>query len=284
MSNIVDKMIMVKLNCSYDTGYRQCDQTKSIVQEKTECDGSMIKTGVTLFNKWKISPFTRALSELRTYYQEHTLPWDTKSWRVIPASAFQDFKNELEIRISECKDKYKEVFVDGYDELKDSYDEAKGELEQNFPSVEDLEDRLVIEYDMGAAASTNDIRIQGIDQEARRELRESMEKQYDGKIKEGLHNIADRLTVAVREIGSRTSDEDQKGKKYKRSLENLEALAITVDQLNITGDQRIKEACATIRDDICQWSPEAIKTTPMVRDGINEASGSVVEKLSTISV
>ena len=36
MSNIVDKMIMVKLNCSYYTGYRQCDQTKSIVQEKPE--------------------------------------------------------------------------------------------------------------------------------------------------------------------------------------------------------------------------------------------------------
>lgn len=283
-NNIVDKMLMVKLNCSYDTGYRQSDQACGIVTNEVNCESSMLKTGVSIFNRYKISDFTRALSSLRTYYQEHTLPWDTKSWRVIPASKFQDFKDEIETLIATCQDKYEEVFIDGYDDLKESFDEKKGDLDVEFPSKDDLEDALNIEYDMGAAASTNDIRIQGIDQEARRQLSESMDKQYKEKINKGLTDIADRLTESVKDLASRTNDEDQKGKKYKRSLENLSELAETVESLNLTGDARIKAACKTIKEDICQWSPEAIKTTPMVRDSVNEATGSVVDQLSTISI
>lgn len=283
-SNIVDKMLMVKLNCSYDTGYRQSDQACGIVTNEVNCESSMLKTGVSIFNRYRISDFTRSLSNLRTYYQEHTLPWDTKSWRVIPASKFQDFKDEIETLIAECQDKYKEVFVDGYDELKESFDDKKGDLDVEFPTKDELEDSLNIEYDMGAAASSNDIRIQGIDQEARKQLSESMDKQYKEKINKGLGNIADRLTVAAQELGSRTSDENQKGKKYKRSLENLSELADTVESLNLTGDARIKQACQTIKEEICQWSPEAIKTTPMVRDSVNEATGSVIDRLSTINI
>ena len=275
---------MVKLNCSYDTGYRQCDQARNIITEKTECESSMLKAGVTMFNRYKISDFTRAVSNLRTYYQEHTLPWDTKSWRVIPSSKFQDFKQELENLIVICQEQYQICFIDQYDDLKKSYDDSKGDLEIEFPTEEELEDRLNIEYDMGAAASTNDIRIQGIDQQARKELKESMEKQYESKIQNGLEDIAGRLSNAVQEIGSRTAEEDQHGKKYKKSLQNLSALAETVESLNVTGDQRIKEACQTIKDDICQWSAEAIKTTPMVRDSVTETAGNVSEKLSTIRI
>tara|TARA_Y100000004_G_scaffold197230_1_gene270557 strand:- start:2766 stop:3635 length:870 start_codon:yes stop_codon:yes gene_type:complete len=284
VSKIVDKMVMVKLNCSYDTGYRHSSEAQELVADQKKCSASMLKTGVSMYDKWMISDFTRALSNLRTYYTDHTLPWDSKSWRVIPSSKYKDFKDELETRITECQDAYQKVFVDEYDALKDSYEDNKGDITLEFPSVEDFKDRLVIEYDMGAAASTSDIRIQGIDQEARRELKASMEKQYESKIKDGVTDIVSRLSTAVKDLSSRTEQDDQNGKKYKRSLENLTELADTVENLNLTGDKRIKEACETIRKEICQWSPQAIKTTPMVRDGINEASGSVIEKLSTISI
>nr|BAR33773.1 hypothetical protein [uncultured Mediterranean phage uvMED] len=281
---IVDKMVMVKLNCSYDTGYRHSEQATNIVALDTNCNTNMLKAGVTLYDRGLINSFTAALSRLRTYYQDTTLPWDTKSWRVIPSSKFKEFKDELETLIAECKDRYENVFIDNYDRLKDSFEDRKGDLDLEFPSKEDFSDALVIEYDMGAAASTSDIRIQGIDQQARKELSDSMKKQYESKIKDGVKDIASRLSDAVKDLSSRTSQEDQKGKKYKRSLENLSSLASTVDSLNLTGDERIKEACQTIKDDICQWSPEAIKTTPMVREGVTEASDSVMEKLSTISI
>ena len=284
VSKVVDKMIMVKLNCSYDTGYRYSPDVQELVTEEKKCNSSMLKTGVSMYDKYRISEFTRALSTLRTFYTDNTLPWDTKSWRVIPSSKYKDFKDTLETYITECQDAYQKVFIDEYDDLKSSFEDNKGDLDMEFPTKESFEDALQIEYDMGAAASTSDIRIQGIDQEARRELKESMEKQYETKIKTGVSDIVDRLSKAVTDLSSRTSQEDQNGKKYKRSLENLNELTDIVENLNITGDKRIKEACQTIREDICQWSPEAIKTTPMVRDGINEVSGSVVEKLSTISV
>jgi len=281
---ITNKMVMIKLKCSYDTGRRQCMAGKKIVAEETSADLGMLKMSVASFDSRLTHSFTRSLSKLRSIYNDHTLPWDERGWRVVSASKLKDLKDKIEDSILETKDEFKKCFIDRYDEHKEYFEEKKGSLAANFPTLDEIKKGFKMDYDIGAIASSSDIRIEGIDQEARKELKESMEKQYDTKIKNGLSDIATRLSEATRDIAERASSDDQKGKKYKRSLENLRSLTDTVENLNITGNEQIKLACDEIRENICQYSSESIKTTEVIRDKVTTATGNVDDMLSAIDI
>ena len=250
---LVQQMLMVKLNISYDTGYRSCDEMREIVVDKSNADYNRMRAGFNLFDKYATSAFTTAISQARRHYLEETLPWDKKNWRVIPVSKWQTFKNELDSYISNVKEKFEEVFHDNYDELKSSFEEASGDLDINFPDEEGLDAQFNIGYDIGQIASCDDIRIQGIDQMERIKIREDMQKQYDEKINGGLTELAERVVRAAEDVAVRARDPEQKGKKYSKSLSNLNELADTVESLNITGNEAISEACKIIREDIGKY-------------------------------
>lgn len=283
-NKVTDKMIMVKLRCSYDTGSRTSQSESDKLTEDKNCASSMLSVRVKMFDRMMTGLFSSSLSALRGYYNGHTLPWDERGWRVISSKKFKQFKDTLEERIANLDEAFEKTFIDKYDVHKEYYENNKGDLDQDFPTKQEMRDGYKIEYDIGAVASTSDIRIQGIDQEARRELKESMEKQYESKIKNGLSDIATRLSEATKDIGDRTSSEDQHGKKYKRSLENLDSLTDIVEDLNLTGDQRIKEACKSIKENICQYSSEAIKTTEIIRKNVNRDANNIAEMLDQITL
>tara|TARA_Y100000004_G_scaffold35559_1_gene38112 strand:+ start:1004 stop:1864 length:861 start_codon:yes stop_codon:yes gene_type:complete len=282
---ITDKMIMIKLKCSYDTGSRHSIANVNKISEDLNCNSNMLSVRVKMFDPDMIGGFTKALSRLRGIYNLNTLPWDERGWRVVSSKAFSSLKNKLETAINDLNESFEKCFIDNYDEHKEYFDNRKGDLDDvEFPLKSEMRDRFKIDYDIGAIASSSDIRIQGIDQEARRELKESMEKQYEDKIKTGLNDIATRLSNATKDICERTADKDQNGKKYKRSLENLQELTTAVEDLNMTGDDRIKEACSLIRENICQYSSEAIKTTDIIRENVNKDAGSISEMLDQIAI
>ena len=288
MSNkgqLVKKMLMVKLNISYDTGYRNSSEMKELIEGTKNVSSSAIRTGITMFDKYQISEFTTAISRARSLYTSETLPWDSRNWRVIPVSAWSKFKDELDTAIENVKEAYEKVFDDGYDELKEEFDDnIKGSLDIEFPDKEDLADKFNIDYDIGQIASCDDIRIQGIDHIERDKIRNDMQKQYQEKMDTGLTELASRLVEASQDIAIRANDPNQKGKKYSKSLSNINKLADTVEALNITGNDAIADACSTIRTQIGTYSAEAIKTTESIRENVLEATTSIRDSLSKVSL
>jgi len=283
-NTIINDLIMVKLSIEYDTGYRASAEMSRIIHEKKETEIKAMRTGVVVIPKCLTSEFTSAVSTLRKYYLNESLPWDKGNWRVVPVTAWQGFKSDLERRIRDAKDGFYQCYVKGYDGLEQHFKSQIGKLDIEFPEKQAIVDRFNIEYKVGQVASPDDIRIQGIDTVERKRISDDMKKQYGEQVDAGLNELAKRLTEAAEDIGARVADPDQKSKKYTRSLENLQHLADTAEKLNVTGNDAIKAACKTIKEDISQWSPEAIKTTPIVRDHIASATGSVQDRLAGLKI
>lgn len=281
---IIDDLIMVKLHIEFDTGYRSSKEMQDLIAEEKKATKTALRTGIMVIPKKKTSPFTSAVSSLRQYYLDNSLPWEKGNWRVVPVTAWQEFKDDIEELIRQTKDRFKECYIDGYDDLKSEHEKEIGDLKVEFPKKQDLEDRFRVEYKMGATASPEDIRIKGIDEIQRKAISESMKDRYDKQIGEGLGELAKRLLSAAENISERVSDEDQKGKKYTRTMENLAELAETAEKLNVTGNEAIAKAAATIREDIAQWKPENIKDTKAVRDHIADSAGSVQDTLAGLSI
>ena len=274
MSNkgqLVKKMLMVKLNISYDTGYRNSSEMKELIEGSKNVCSSAIRTGITMFDKYQISEFTTAISRARSLYTGETLPWDSRNWRVIPVSAWSKFKDELDTAIENVKEAYEKVFDDGYNELKDEFDDnIKGSLDIEFPDKEDLAGKFFIDYDIGQIASCDDIRIQGIDHIERDKIRNDMQKQYQEKMDTGLTELASRLVEASQDIAVRANDPNQ-------------ILINSTADVN-TGNDAIADACSTIRTQIGTYSAEAIKTTESIRENVLEATTSIRDSLSKVSL
>jgi len=281
---LIEDLIMVRLHVEFDTGYRSSKEMQTLVADELKAAKTALRTGVMVIPKQMTSPFTSAVSNLRTYYLEKSLPWDKGNWRVVPAIQWNEFKDELEDLIVKVKTHFNDCYVAGYDKLKTESEKQVGDLNVPFPGKSDLQERFSVEYKMGQVASPEDIRVKGIDNVVRKQIETDMKDQYEDKLNDGLTNLAKRLVTAAEDIGTRAGDPDQKSKKYTRSMENLQELADTVDGLNITGNDAIKQACETIREDISKWSPEEIKTTPAVREHIVEATGSVQDKLAGLQL
>ena len=281
---LVQQMLMVKLNISYDTGYRSSDEMREIIHDNNATSKNRMRAGVRMFNKEEIRSFTEKISQARSYYLHSTLPWDKKNWRVIPVSKWQEFKNVLDQYVVEIKDEFDKIFMDNYDDLKASFQKDCNLDDVEFPEKGDIASKFNVHYDIGQIASCDDIRIQGIDHMEREKIRTDMRNQYDKKIGSGLNELAERLVKATEDVAVRAKDEDQKGKKYTKSLSNLSELADTVESLNITGNEAIIEACKIIRNDISTYSAEAIKTTESVRETVVDATSSIKDKLSGIKI
>tara|TARA_Y100000289_G_scaffold33336_1_gene32955 strand:- start:6321 stop:7181 length:861 start_codon:yes stop_codon:yes gene_type:complete len=283
-NKLIQSMLMIKLNLTSDNGYRTSNEMKAIVSDETGTDESIMRTGISLYSKDHKNAYTRMVSQARRYYLDNTLPWDRNNWRVVPVSKWQEVKSRLDEYISDIKDAFYDVFDKGYEDLKTTFENSCKLTSVKFPDKGDILARFQADYDIGQIASCDDIRIQGIDYAEREKIKSDMKDMYDKKINTGLTELADKLTVAVDAVSCRADDNDQKGKKYTKSLNQLSELADTVQSLNITGNDAISEACKIIKDDISIYSAEAIKTTEAVRDNVVNASANIKEKLAGIKL
>lgn len=280
---VITKLVLVNLHIAFETGRRTLGYISKKVAEDNDAKQDMLTMNISVIPKDLIQPFTTAVSRARQYYKDNSLPWEDGNWRVVPVSKLQQFKDDLEKLISETKDEFAKCFISNYDHLKDTFEKRKGKLAISFPEKDELEKGFEIEYNLGAIASVEDIRIVGIDTAMRNKIKDETEARYNDQINKGLQELAGNLLSALEEISDRVGDDDQKGKKYTRFLDNLKGMTATVDELNVTKNEQLTKSCELIRANISNWSPEAIKTSSEVRESIKSSADGIREQLSQIT-
>lgn len=280
--SVIQGLLMVNIHVSYNG----CSFTAKELSEKLAKDNDaskdMIRTSVKMVSPADIKLFTTAISRLRAYYKDNTLPWEDGNWRVVPVTKLQGFKDDIETLIAEVKDEFDKAFDKGYDDLRDLYDARKGKLSHDFPAKETILEDFNVSYAVGAPNSADDIRTVGIDKAMRSRIEKETEARYESQINTGLNDLTKNLQGAVKNIAERVESDDQKGKKYTRFIENLNQMTEVVESLNVTGNTTLTKCCEDIRENISCWSPEAIKSDPKVREKIRGSASGIDEQLSMV--
>jgi len=281
---IITKLVLINLHISFDTGRRTMKKLSETIARDNDADVKMLSTSVKLIPNDKISAFTGAASQAREFYKKNSLPWEDGNWRVVPVNRLQQFKDDLDTLISKASDEHARCFIANYDDLKEAAEKKKGKLIIQFPTKKELEDSFSIEYNVGAIASSDDIRIVGIDTAMRNQIKKDTEERYIKQIDKGLTEQVTNISNALEDLVERVGDDDQKGKKYTRAMANFNALLETTEQLNITGNESLSGACKMAREKIANWSPEAIKTSPEVRTAIKTSAEGVRNQLKGVTL
>ena len=281
---IVTKMAMVNLHISHDGGRRNMKDIANKVEKDNKTGQGIVQASIRMFPASMTTEFTRAVSRCRTYYLENSLPWEEGNWRVVPVTKLQQFKDDIEELISKTQDAFDKVFDTGYSKLEAYFKKAKGNLNVIFPTKDELKKKFEISYNIGAITSPDDIRIIGIDSAMRSQIEKQTEERYQAQIEEGLMELTKKLSSQLDNLEERLEEDDQNGKKYSRFMDNLKEQVQVCKDLNVTRNQKLDAACDVIEKTICNWSPEAIKSSAEVRNNIRQNAGSVQEQLAGITI
>jgi len=281
---IITKMVLINLHISFDAGRRTMNNLSKTIAKDNDADAAMLSTSIKMIPKDKVASFTAAVSQAREFYKKNSLPWEDGNWRVVPVNRLQQFRDDLDTLISKASDEHQRCYIASYDGLKDAADKKKGKLNVQFPSKKELEESFAIEYNVGAIASVEDIRIVGIDTAMRKQIQQDTEKRYNQQIEKGLIEQVTNISNTLEDLVERVGEDDQKGKKYTRAMANFKAMLETTEHLNITGNEALASACKMAREKITNWSPDAIKSNPEVRSAIKGAAEGVRGALKNVKM
>lgn len=195
----------------------------------------------------ELEQIQKYINACRGYVYDNTLPWSDNGQRLLPATKFIDFNNEMESRRS-VFDAQVKAFVSLYPSLITAQALQLGSMfkRTDFPSAHEITSKFNWSLGYLPVPTAGDFRID-VGNEAQRELKEKLEELANkrvadahatlwDKLHEHLKRMSDRLQVDV--IGG-----EEKPRKFHDTLVTggLELCEMLKD-LNLTGDQKLDNA------------------------------------------
>lgn len=279
---IIENLVLVHLRISFNRGRIRCKQVEDDAVEKHDSKQGAVSGFLNMFPKRFTSPVTTQLSRLRVDFYEECLPWD-KYWYVVPAAKW----NDLLTMVSDYREKAHEALsavVSQYDEFRKATEEKVGNLwdPTAFPSKAELATSLEIDLIPSSVADPDDIRLTGLTEIARKQIKEDMEQRYEEQFSMGAQTLIDRMQEMIASFIEKLSVEEQKGLKYSKTLERIKKTCNSVRSLNIFKNADIAAACDRIENDLGQWDQKVLKESSFVRDHVKAEGATILEQLKGI--
>lgn len=202
-----------------------------------------------LASKECLEPFVKAEGEARKYLYKHTIPWGENSQRLLNATTFMEFKQEMfnfqqkyEALVPALLNKWDDILAQAKKDLNGMFNQA------DYPTRTELEGKFVFKVNYEPVPENH--WAVGMSQEETDYLTNSMEREFESRqqdavrsiwerIKEQLLHMKDRLTAT-----RQAKDGEEKPAKFYDSLfGNMKELVEVLPSINIMNDQSIVDAC-----------------------------------------
>lgn len=274
--SIQDAAILVDLTLGKFTNKVEDKEAQQKLVEIYECDSKAISSKKTILSK-PLKPILAIFSQCYTYHIKTTLPWEDRSWRLLPYIKFFDYTEEIR--------SYKDQLTTSLIELEKTYqndilnDEPflKGlQKISDYPTFENLAKQFKIEMNVGPVASSEDFRIK-CGNDTLDDLKKSFEERQNGLLDKITKDLYTRLTEPL--VHLVTTLVDPSTKSYHKSLlTNIESAANLVASYNLTNDQNIIDIINKINKTVLTWDVKTLKVdAPSKEQIINQANDILLE-------
>ena len=238
--------MLVELSISNWTGVK-IDRRAS--QEVDEAKGT--KTAANTVHK-KLFAGTQLLDDIvkfsarvRATHNESTLPWTDNGVRLLPSSAFMEYKRAMSDLETEWQG-YVDDFLENYVNLKTeaAYNLGASYDASDYPDVEDIKSRFSFKLVFSPVPTSGDFRID-VEEQAKVELQKQYEADAQEKTSRAMQTAWDRLHKHLENMSDKLADKNTKGDKkvFRDSLlDNAVSLVDSLKHLNINNDPKLEEA------------------------------------------
>lgn len=221
-------------------------------------------------------------SQTRTFFNEHTLPWEDGGWRVIRADQLQTMRDAIG-KFSAMDREVVDQILSRYAEIKEYAAKELGTLfkDEDFPTPDRLRYSYAVEFRVKALIDPKDVRVQGLSEEEVDGIRKQMTEQYEASLNTAVGDIVTQLKSIVREIKERAGNKKQDGLRYGAIQKTAVRICEALKGLNLTDDPKLNELIDGVHRKVSAIDGDEIRSSGRIRGKVFREMEGLESALST---
>lgn len=284
MTNFAETAMLVALNVRCYGAKREDKRVSKDVAVRNGADDDAGKYAKNLVPKSSLEPVVKAISALRSFHYNNTLPWCDDGVRCLPAMNYEAYKTEIE----GLKDQYESAvaaFVREWPTLIQDAPKKLGTLYNAADYPADVRGRFGVHIRFMPVADASDFRVQMSDLE-RSQLQEEITATLHEAQTAATADLYRRLMECTKAMAERLAvyrKDDATGKTsnpFRDSLvENLRDVCALIPRLNFSGDARLESMRAEVERELCQWSAAELRENDAARASVARSADGIAARL-----
>lgn len=272
-SMIQQSAMLAALNISQWTA-RKYDKKVSVEVEQKHAAKDAGRYNKLLVAKEALEAISKVATAARSYHYKMTLPWGDNGERLLPATLFEEYTNN----IGDYRDTFNKrvnEFVRDYPDLKQDAIRRLGSMydPQDYPPVEDIAGRFGMRVDFSPVPVANDFRV-NLNQDYVERIQLDIETRLVNRQNEAMKHCWQRVREVVGHIHERLVDKD---KTFRDSLiSNAEELLMILPALNITNDPELTRVAQEVKTLLV--APERLRQDEGLRSSTAERAAQILSK------
>ena len=280
IDNLSKRATLVSLTIQSWSGRCVDKQVSEEVLYQHQANADAGRFSKRLLEKEALKEISSIVSETRGYYKDKTLAWEDGKTRLLPvklATEFMDQMRAFELKFDDAVDE----FINQYASYKDNAKAILNGLynEADYPAVEEIKDKFSLKYTFTNISDPNDFRCE-VSDDLRQEIQKSMEKSINEQYQLSIKKLYERIYLVISKFNEKLLSED---KRYHKSLiGNIEELVALLPDLNFMNDSKITEMTERIKNEICKYDVDVLKTNNATKEEAIKASNELLSSLESI--
>jgi len=279
----IKNLILVKVSISQWNGKVKAKEIAREVERNKNADSGSVGAFVQTLPKSIASKLSTVSSRIRMTTYRLSLPFEDGGWRVLPASCYTDFVDEISKLKQSFDDVVEDEIIGKYDEWFATAPARLGEVYYDgiIPTYAYLREAYGIESKT-RLISTGDARVEGITDGVMDTLRENINNSLCESLQGAVNEIGSRLKEMVTKMQENIASDKQSGKHYNSFAKQVEKTCESLTRLNVTGDPRIDETIAKVQDGLTEHDSDMLRDEEIIRNEQKETCSELVDELNDI--
>lgn len=214
-----------------------------------------------------------AISGLRQFHAQQTLPWSDKGQRILPAEVYFPYMEEMS-KLKSDFDRAAAMFVSNYEAYVEEAKDRLGTMFEpgDYPPVGEIAAKFDVEIAILPIPTGADFRVK-LGKEDEKRIREEIEEHVRLNIEVAMDDVWDRLRTTVETMKDKLENyavdpttHKVIGGVFRDSLvENLRDLVQLLPVLNLTGDKEMDRIRRELENSLCIYDAEELREDPRLR-------------------
>jgi len=274
-----EKAMLIRLNIGQWTAKKQEKAVSSKAESDNFAKAGTLSTRKLLIAKEAMQSVNAIVSLARSFHQENTLPWHDNGSRILPATNYMPYMEEMR--------KLKSQFDSAVQQLITNYPDyilgAKKDLgslynEEDYPTQAMLSAKYRFIFSVDPMPQAQDFRISLQGDEVNH-----IQKDIENRLKVAEEAAMDDLWRRMQEVVQKLRDKMDEGKdaKFKNSIiGNIEELTELIPRLNITGDPVMDKMCKQIERTLVTVDPVDLREDDDYKADVKDDAQEILDAMA----
>lgn len=228
----------------------------------------------------RLADIHKCASEIRTWINYVTVPWNDSGVRLISTKQFMEFKKNLDARKS-IFDALVTKFVQMYPTLISAQAFKLGDMfdRAEYPSPDEVATKFGLYYAFSPLPEVGDFRV-----DIAQDIREALESEYASEFERRVENINREHWTRLKDMLDRISvnlgkHDDGKNRIFRDSMvDGALELCDMLRDMNVTNDPQLEAARKSLQAALLHVTPDELRKNEAIRTDVKSQVDAILDK------